>query len=109
MLCLSFKARSFDRVKIEPVRALRIGNNVSPKLPPGSESDALPTAEDSIVIDVVDLPRVQLAVALQSPSAKTADARRISNSWISLNRYNVSGQILDAQNIEVEPICAVPE
>ncbi len=56
------------------MRAIGVALDVAPQLPPHAEADALPRAEDAIVLNKVDLEANQLTVSLKEPPAQTADA-----------------------------------
>ena len=63
--------------------AVGIGLNfvlaTTPNLPACSKANALPVAENSVMLDVVHLPTNQLAAPLQVPSAQAAYTAQITN------------------------------
>lgn len=88
---------------------LYLGLGIAPNLPSCPSSDALPVAENPVMLDEVNLPTDELAVPFEIPLAQTAYASQIANFRISLVPPQIAFLVVKAQDEIVEAISAVPE
>ena len=88
---------------------LYLGLGIAPNLPSCPSSDALPVAENPVMLDEVNLPTDELAVPFEIPLAQTAYASQIANFRISLVPPQVPFLIEKPQNKIVKAVGAVPE